>query len=531
MSAFTGATVAARRATPNRAATLAVLCAAVFVINVDSTIVNIALPALVRQLGASTRDLQWVVDAYNLTFAALVLAAGSLGDRYGRRGTLMVGLAVFGVATSTGGLVHSSQALLVVRAAMGVGAALIFPATLSIISNIYPERNEKAKAIGVWGAMTGLGVACGPIVGGFLLEQFWWGSVFVVMAPVAAFTLVAAVRFVPSSRDPSTPPLDIIGLVLSTMGIGSLIYTIIEAPEHGWTDPASVIGFAVTAVLLGMFVAWERRQDSPMLDLSLFRNLRFSAASGSVTVSFFALGGFVFLITQYFQFLKDYSPLGTGVRILPVAFCLGAGSLIGVRLAVNAGNKAVVATGLAMVAVSFAWVSTASAETSYLEIAGQMILAGFGLGFTTAPATEAIMGVVAPDQAGVGSAVNDATRELGATLGVAVIGSVYASLYHAGLDSPALAITGSTRAVAQESIGAAIATSRELGDAGRDLLAIAQRSFFDGFQAGCLVAAGVLVAGSIFATIFLPSRPPTNTPLDHIDAAVDPGARTQAISG
>jgi sugar phosphate permease len=215
----------------------------------------------------------------------------------------------------------------------------------------------------------------------------------------------------------------------------------------------------------------------------------------------------VFLITQYFQFLKDYAPLSTGVRILPVALSIGIGSMLGVRLSVSAGNKAVVAVGLTMVGASFAWVSTASTATSYLEIAGQMVLAGIGLGFTTAPATEAIMGVVPLEKAGVGSAVNDATRELGGTLGVAVIGSVYASLYHSGLDSRDLVATGATRAVAKESIGAAIATARQLGAGGMQLLATAQRSFFDGFQAGCLVAAGVLIAGAIFAAIFLPSRP------------------------
>lgn len=509
---------------PRRGAALAVLCAAVFIINVDSTIVNIALPALVRQLGASTRDLQWVVDAYNLSFAALVLAAGSLGDRYGRKGTLLAGLAIFGLATSVGGLVHSSQSLLVVRACMGIGAALIFPATLSIISNLYTDRTERAKAIGVWGAMTGLGVAFGPVAGGFLLEHFWWGSVFVVMGPVAGLTLLGAARFVPTSRDPSTPPLDIAGLVLSTVGIGVLVFTIIEAPERGWTDAATLTGFATTALVGIVFVGWERRRTDPMLDLSLFRNLRFSAASGSVTVSFFALAGFVFLITQYFQFLKNYGPLSTGVRILPVALSIGIGSLLGVRLAVSVGNKAVVSVGLSLVGASFAWVSTASAATSYLEIAGQMVVAGIGLGFTTAPATEAIMGAVPTEKAGIGSAINDATRELGATLGVAVIGSVYASLYHSGLEARDLAVTESTRQVAQDSIGAAIATAHQLGgDGGARLLATAERSFFHGFQVGCLVAAGVLFAGAVFAAVFLPARPAARSGAEPTSTAGEDG--------
>ena len=282
----------------HRGVALAVLCLAAFTINVDTTIVNIALPSLVRQLDASTRELQWVVDAYTLTFAALVLAAGSLGDRYGRKGALLIGLAVFGCATAVGGLVDSPGTLIAVRAVMGVGAAMIFPATLAIISNLYTERGERARAIGLWGAMTGLGVALGPITGGWLLEHFWWGSVFVAMAPVAAVTFLGGVLFVPTSRDPATPPVDVVGLVLSTLAIGTLVFTIIEAPERGWTSPATIVGFAVAAAAAAVFVAWERSRPHPMLDVSLFRNLRFSAASGSIMVIFFALAGFIFLINE-----------------------------------------------------------------------------------------------------------------------------------------------------------------------------------------------------------------------------------------
>ena len=248
-----------------------------------------------------------------------------------------------------------------------------------------------------------------------------------------------------------------------------------------------------------------------MLDVSLFRNLRFSAASGSIMVIFFALAGFVFLITQYFQFLKGYAPFSTGLRILPVAICIAIGSLVGVRLSVGVGNKAVVATGLFLVGVSFAWVSTASTATPYLEIVGQMILAGLGMGLTTAPATEAIMGVVPKEKAGIGSAVNDATRELGATLGVAIIGSVYASLYASGIQDAAGSLPAPALDAASESIGAALAVANQLGPAGQPLLEASQTAFFDGFQLGCLVAAGVLIAGAAFAARYLPSRPTLTT--------------------
>jgi EmrB/QacA subfamily drug resistance transporter len=503
--------------TVHRGQALVVLCLAAFIINLDTTIVNIALPSLVLQLDASTRELQWVVDAYTLTFAALVLAAGSLGDRYGRKGALLTGLVVFGGATTVGGLVDSAGALVAVRAVMGVGAALIFPATLAIISNLYTDRHERARAIGLWGAMTGLGVALGPITGGWLLEHYWWGSVFVAMAPVAAVTLLGAALFVPTSRDPATPPLDVVGLVLSTVAIGTLVFTIIEAPEQGWTAPATIGGFAIAATAGVVFVAWERRRLHPMLDVSLFRNLRFSAASGSIMVIFFALAGFIFLITQYFQFLKGYAPFNTGLRILPVATCIAVGSIVGVRLSVTVGNKAVVATGLLLVGVSFAWVSTNSTATPYIAIVGQMILAGTGMGLTTAPATEAIMGVVPKEKAGIGSAVNDATRELGATLGVAVIGSVYASLYASGIEDAAGTLPAPALDAASDSIGAALVVSDQLGPAGQPLLEAAQAAFFDGFQVGCLVAAFVLVAGAAFAATFLPSRPtPTAAPEPHV---------------
>jgi EmrB/QacA subfamily drug resistance transporter len=495
----------------HRGVALAVLCLAAFIINLDTTIVNIALPSLVRQLDASTRELQWIVDAYTLTFAALVLAAGSLGDRYGRKGALLTGLVVFGSATAVGGLVDSSGALIAVRAVMGVGAALIFPATLAIIANLYTERGERARAIGLWGAMTGLGVALGPITGGWLLERFWWGSVFVAMAPVAAVAFLGGVLFVPTSRDPATPPVDLGGLALSTVAVGTLVFTIIEAPERGWTAPDTVVGFALTAAVTAVFVAWEGRRTHPMLDVSLFRNLRFSAASGSIMTIFFALAGFVFLITQYFQFLKGYGPLGTGLRILPVAICIAIGSVVGVRLSVTAGNKAIVATGLTLVGVSFAWVSTASTATPYLEIVGQMVLAGVGMGLTTAPATEAIMGVVPKEKAGMGSAVNDATRELGATLGVAIIGSVYASRYASGIEGAAGSLPAPALDTATDSIGAALTVAGQLGPAGQPLLEASHAAFFDGFQVGCLVAATVLIAGAAFAARFLPSRPTLTT--------------------
>src|SRR5919201_3080930 len=422
---------------PHRGWVLLALCSAALIINIDVTIVNVTLPSLVRELGATTSNLQWVVDAYTLVFASLILAAGSLSDRLGRKGVLLAGLAVFALGSVAGSFATTPGQLIAARAFMGIGAAGIFPSTLSLIANVFTGRKERAKAIGLWGATTGVGVATGPIVGGWLLGHFWWGSVFVFMVPVAAVVAGLIARAVPTSRDPSTPPIDWGGLVLSTAGMGLLVLSIIQGPTWGWGSARTLGTIIAGLVILAVFVNVERRTARPMLDVGLFRNLRFTAASGSITVGFFTLSGFTFLITQYFQFIRGYTPLGTGVRLLPVASSIAVAAVIGTRGAVRIGNKAVVAAGLASFGAAMLWIAASAANSvshgvaslSYGTIVLQMILGGGGLGLITAPATEAIMGVVPKEKAGVGSAVNDATRLFGATLGVEVIGSVAASLY------------------------------------------------------------------------------------------------------
>jgi EmrB/QacA subfamily drug resistance transporter len=489
------------------------LLLAAFAINLDTTIVNVALPTLVRELHASDSQLQWVVDAYNLLFAASVLAAGSLSDRFGRKGMLLAGLAVFGLASIAGGLTSSPGQLIVARCVMGIGAAMVFPATLSLLTNVFTERGERARAIGLWGAITGAAIALGPIVGGWLLEAFAWTSIFFAMAPIAGGAAVLVARYVPTSRDPSAPRTDRNGFALSTATVGLLVYTIIEAPSYGWGSGRTLAGFGLTALLLIAFIAWERRAKAPMIDLSLFGNPRFTAASASVAISFFALSGFIFLITQYFQFLKHYGPLSTGVRLLPVATCVAVASVLGAKLAVRVGTKLVVATGLLLMAGFYLWVTTVSASTGYGTIAVQMVVLGTGMGLTSAPATEAIMGVVPKAKAGVGSAVNDATRLLGGTLGVAVIGSVYASLYASRLTAalPAGLPHAAARA-SHASIGGALAVAEGLRHAGLAGLAAgvhtaATSAFFEGFSTANYVTAGVAAAGALVAVALLPAQP------------------------
>ena len=499
------------------------LLLAAFLINLDTTIVNVALPSLVRELHTSDSELEWIVDAFNLLFAGSVLVAGSLSDRVGRKRMLLGGLAVFGLASVAGGLTDSPGALIAARAVMGVGAAMVFPSTLSLLTNVFSERRERALAIGLWGAVTGAAIALGPIVGGALLQIFDWRSIFFAMTPVAALAAALVTRYVPSSRDPDAPPADPAGFVLSTAAVGLLVFTIIEAPDHGWASVRTLGGFAATVLLAAAFVARESRTDHPMLDLSLFANPRFTAASASVAISFFALSGFIFLVTQYFQFVKGYGPLSTGVRLLPVASCVAISSILGARVAVRLGTKLIVASGLVLMAAFYVWVTTTSASTSYLTIAIQMIVLGTGMGLTSAPATEAIMGVVPSAKAGIGSAVNDATRLLGGTLGVAVIGSVYASLYAARLTTalPA-ALPATVTRTAHASVGAALTTAQRLASAGHPKLAsgvhdAAEAAFFHGFHAANYVAAGVAAAGALMALALLPAHPTTSG-----DAAAEP---------
>lgn len=488
----------------HRPLVLVTVCLATLSINLDTTIVNVALPELATSLDAGTRELLWIVDGYNLAFAALVLAMGSLSDRFGRRPALVLGLLGFATATGVAALASTAGQLVALRFAMGVCAALIFPTTLSIIANTFTDRRERAAALGAWGASTGLGVALGPVSGGWLLEHFSWHSVFWALVPVALVATAMTLAFVPESRDPSVPRLDLPGLAVSVAALGLLTHTIIEGPDRGWSSAATIAGFAGALALVALFVRLERRAEHPMLDVTLFADPRFSAASGAVTVAFFALFGFIFLITQYFQFVRDYSPLGAGARTIPVALAIAVASVLGGLLAPRLGTRAVVTTGLALLGGSFLWISRNGVDVDYATvIVPQMVLMGVGLGLVSTPATESILQVLPPARAGVGSAVNDATRELGGTLGVAVIGSVFSSVY---ADRLAELLTGS---LPPEQLAAAqdgVAVASAIGDrapAVQDALATA---FMDGLAVGCTVIGVLCLVGAVGALLALPGR-------------------------
>ncbi len=493
-----------------RWAILAVLCLTVFLVVVDNTIVNVALVTFSRELGATTSQLQWIVDAYSLVFAGLLLAAGSLGDRRGRKGTMQVGLVLFAFTSVLAAVSTTATQLIAARAVMGIGAALIFPATLAILTSVFTEPSERAKAIGAWSGVTGLAVALGPLSGGFLLEHFWWGSIFLVNIPIVAFALVAGWRLLPTSRDHHAGRPDPVGVVASIAMISLLVWTVIEAPDNGWTSTATLGGFAGAAILLGGFVWWEGRRPDPMLDVTVFRNARFSAASLAVATAFFGLFGFIFLVTQYFQVVRGYDTLSAGVHTLPFAITAAIISPVSARLALRFGTKLIVGSGLLAMSGGFLAASYLDAASSYwTAVVPSMVLMAAGLALTTAPATEAIMGSLPVDKAGVGSAVNDTTREIGGTLGVAVVGSVFSSLYgpQVAESLTKIGVPAEPVAIARESVVAAVEVANRAPEFARPaILDAASDAFLHGMAAGCRVAGLATLVGAAIAFAALPAR-------------------------
>jgi EmrB/QacA subfamily drug resistance transporter len=481
------------------------------VVVVDNTIVNVALPTLVRQLHASTSSLQWVVDAYTLAMAGLLLTLGSLGDRIGRHRTLAGGLAVFGIGSVLAAMSGSASELIGFRVLMGIGAAAIMPATLSILTNVFTEPDERAKAIAMWSAVAGLGIAVGPTLGGWLLEHFSWSSIFVVNVPIVAVALVAGRMLIPPSADDHPRAVDPLGAVLSVAGLVTLVYAIIEAPSNGWLSATTIGIGAAGAGILGMWVVWELRSTHPMVDLRIFRNARFSAASFAVTMIFLGLFGWLFLFTQQLQFVLGYDTLQAGVRALPFALTMGAAAPAAAQLAARIGTKVVVASGLAMMAGGFSMMGASSVHTTYPYLmVASVILAG-GMGLAMAPATESIMGSLAPTQAGVGSAVNDTTRELGGALGVAIIGSVASSLFLSRLRPFLAHVPAPYASQAKASVGAAVTIGRHVpGSVGHALVDAARQAFISGADRALLVAVGAALVGALAAAWFLPARSTTD---------------------
>jgi EmrB/QacA subfamily drug resistance transporter len=509
---------------------LGVMCLSLLLIVMDNTIVNVALPTLQRELDASTTELQWVVDAYILVFAGLLLTMGSLGDRFGRRGALAIGLAVMGTGSILSAFANGADQLIATRALMGAGGAMIMPATLSIITNVFTDRRERAQAIAIWSATAGAAVAIGPVTGGWLLEHFWWGSVFLVNVPVVVVALVLGQLFVPTSRDPTAPPIDVPGALLSIAGLVVLVWAIIEGPG-GWTDPEILGAFVLAAVLLGIFILWERWTRFPMLDVSFFRNPRFSAASGAIMLTFFAMFGSLFLLTQFLQSILGYTPLEAGIRLLPMAAVMIVISPLSAKVVERIGSKIVVASGLSIAAIGLIVASRLTAGASYPEVLTSLVVLAAGMALVMPPATESIMGSLPPAKAGVGSAVNDTTRQVGGALGVAVLGSVMSSTYGPRVSDAisGLPLSSEQATAIHDQIGAAIRAASEIGGApGRALADVASRGFADGMSTAFIIGAAALALGAVIVALFLPARARDHEPA--AVAAAGDGQRTDNVS-
>ena len=482
---------------------LGIMCLSLVMVVMSVSGLNVALPSIQRDLGpaASSSALQWIVDSYALVFAALLLPAGALGDRFGRKLALMVGLVVFALGSVVSGVATGTTQIILGRVVTGLGAAFVMPATLSLLTTIFPPH-ERRKAIAMWAGFAGAGGAVGPIVSGALLERYWWGSAVLVNVPIVAGVLLAVWVFSPTSRDPHVTPLDPVGAILSLIGLGSLVFGIIEGPERGWSDSFVVLAFVAAVLGLVAFVAWERRSDHPMLPLELFRDRRMSVGSGVVTIAFFVMFGLFFLLTLYLQFVRGYSPLSAGLSTLPLALALVAIAPRSAVLAEKLGTGTVMASGFVLVAAGFAVLGLVGPDTPYLVLAVALVLLGAGMSFTAAPATGSIMSAVPSAKAGVGSAVNDTTREVGGALGIAVLGSLSSGAYRSALDLDGLALPPEVVEQARESVGAATFLAGQV-PGGAELAQRAGVAFTDAFNLASSVAAGcALVAAVVVAVVF-----------------------------
>ncbi|MBY4573057.1 MFS transporter [Gordonia paraffinivorans] len=486
---------------------LGALSFAELLVMIDNTIVNVALPTLARDLDAGISGLQWIVDAYTLVFAGLLLTGGYLGDRFGHRRVLVTGIVGFMAVSALAASAQSLGQLIAARGGLGLFAALVFPATLAIITSIFVDAKERATAVGIWAATSGVAVAIGPVLGGWLLEHFSWTSVFWVNVPFGMIALAAIFAVVPGTRPLEVPRFDIAGVALSVAGLGLLTYTLIEAPHVGWGEVRTVAGIVGALALLTLFVAIQLRIAHPILDVRLFANRHFATAAAMISLAFFALFGFIFLITQFFQAVKGYGPLAAGVRTLPFAIVMAVLSPVAMMLSHRFGARYVAVLGAFLMSGGFALVELSSRDSGYWElIIWAMSLMASGLAFISGPCTQLIMDALRPEQAGAGSAVNDTTREIGGTLGVAVLGSILTSAYVAGI-ADRLSGRGLPREavdVAEQSVMAGVEVARQLpGTLGDAVQVAVQEVFMDGLHDAVWAAVAITAAAGVAALLLL----------------------------
>jgi EmrB/QacA subfamily drug resistance transporter len=503
------------RSQSRRWAALAVLCVSLLIVTLDNTVLNVALPTLVRDLHATSTELQWIVDAYIMVFAGLLLVAGSLADRIGRKRTFIAGLVAFAAGSAWAAFSGSVSMLIAARASMGIGGALMMPSTLAIITDMFRDGRERQRAIGIWAGTTGVGIALGPIVGGLLLAHFWWGSVFLINVPIAAAGLACAIPLIPDSRNRAALRPDFAGALLSIAGLGLVLWSIIEAPVRGWSSPRVVGAGVAGLVVLGVFAVWERVTTHPMLNLRFFRNRGFSAAVSSVGLVTFGLFGALFVLTQFLQFDLGYTALQAGIRVLPAAGAIAVVAPISTLLVRAAGTKLTVAAGLLVIAGGLWQIAGATVTSTYTSTLPGMIMLGLGAGLAIPSATASVMGSLPREHSGVGAATNGAFLQVGGALGVAVIGSLLSTRYQDRMTN-ALAPYHLPHAVESAilgSIGGAQSAAARIGGVTGELLDHLSRSaFISGMDLGLAAGAIVAAAGCVLALVALPNRPNAGEP-------------------
>jgi EmrB/QacA subfamily drug resistance transporter len=485
---------------------LAVLIVSLFTVNLDNTILNVALPTLARDLNADMSQLQWMVDAYVLLFAGLLLAAGALGDRFGRRRVMLIGLTIFGVGSAASAFAPSAEVLILLRAAMGVGGALIVPSTLSVTSNVF-TMEERPKAIGIWTGVSGLGIVAGPILAGWLLEHFAWGAIFLINVPVVIVSIIGTLALVPEGRSPNAARLDLPGTALSIGGLVALVYGVIEGPANGWTSAVEVGVFGLAALLLAAFVIRELTTPEPLLDVRMLVQPVLGSAVLAVLLTSFGLFGSMFFFSQYLQGVLGFGTMETGYSILPLAISMAIFSPAGMGAAGRFGMKLTVAVGMVAVAVGLLVFRMAGTSDGYPFVAATLFLVGGGMGAAMSPLTVIMVRALPRSKQGVASAINSTARELGGAMGVAILGSISAPVYAAGVRPAMDLLPAQGAAAVHDSLAGAGAVASMLpGSQGDALLAMARSAFVDGMGVAVLVGAAIAIVGAAVGLAFLPGR-------------------------
>mgnify|MGYP003689973545 FL=1 len=490
----------------NRWLILAVMSLSLIIVMLNNVTLNVALPELSLDLSADNSELQWIMDSYALVFGGTLLVMGALGDRFGRKGALQIGLVIVGTASAwTAFYADSSTDVILARATMGLGAALVMPSTLSVVLVVFPP-NERGKAIGIWAAMAGIGAPIGLLVGGWAVESYNWEMVFLINVPIILLALIAGAIIVPRSKDDNQRPLDVIGAILSVIALASLLYGIIEGPSLGWADKQVLVSFVV-AIIAGMaFVVRQKKTEYPLLPLEFFKNQKFTLGLIAIALAMFVMFSFMFMQMLHFQLVRGHSAFSAAIRFFPLPMGLMPAAANSDKLVAKFGRPNVIATGLILVAAGLFLFTLVEIETNYWQIAATFVLLGLGMGLTMAPSTTAIMDVIPESKAGVGSATNDASREIGGALGIAIGGSVLNEIYQNSISIPNSAMGNS--GLIESSFPAAMKIGAEMlakGNAeGGVLIANARDAYIEGMVGACIVAGCVALIAAIIVKWKMP---------------------------